>query len=122
MGRLHVVFQPHRYTRTRDCFVDYLESFNDADHLILTDIYPASEAPIEGVSTELLCQAMGHAHLEYIKGVDEIAGALLPQLSPGDVVVCMGAGSIGALAAKLVEALGMQPQAFDRLDLHAAML
>ncbi|NLF24755.1 MAG: UDP-N-acetylmuramate--L-alanine ligase [Deltaproteobacteria bacterium] len=109
MGRLHVVFQPHRYTRTRDCFVDYLESFSDADHLIVTDIYPASEAPIEGVSAEQLCRAMVHPHLEHIGKVDEVAAVLLPQLSPTDVVVCMGAGSIGTLAAKLLEALKAQP-------------
>jgi UDP-N-acetylmuramate--alanine ligase len=113
MRRLHVLFQPHRYTRTRDCFIDYLEAFDECDNLIMTEIYAASEEPIEGVSAQLLCQAMHHPSLRHVKELDRILPALLEQLSGGDVVICMGAGSIGGLAQKLVQTLSGAPAAVN---------
>lgn len=102
-GRLHVVFQPHRYTRTRDCFVDFLEAFAGCDHLLLTEIYPAGEEPIEGVSGSALFEALTHpADRSFVRGLDAVPAALLPLLQAGDVVLCLGAGSIGTLAEVLV--------------------
>ena len=102
-GRLHVVFQPHRYTRTRDCFVDFLGAFAECDNLILTEIYPASEEPIEGICGEKLFEALTHpSERRFIKSLDAVPAALLPRVEPGDVVLCLGAGSIGSLADALV--------------------
>ena len=104
-GRLHVVFQPHRYTRTRDCFADFITAFTGCDNLVMTSIYAASAAPIEGISGELLCEAVSHPHKRYVEKPDDVLPGMLKDVKSGDVLLCLGAGSIGALAARALEAL-----------------
>ena len=95
--RLVVAFQPHRYSRTRDLFSDFLEAFDDADTLVLTDIYPAGEERIEGVSAEALFQALkrrGHLDVHYVPAREQVAEELLGIVRPGDLVLTLGAGDI----------------------------
>lgn len=104
-GKLHVVFQPHRYSRTRDCFVEFLDAFEGADTVVLGDIYAAGEAPIEGVSAERLCEAMNHSAVSYVKLLDDCIDGLVKQAQPGDAILCLGAGSIGNLARRVSSAV-----------------
>jgi UDP-N-acetylmuramate--alanine ligase len=105
LRRLHVVFQPHRYTRTRDCFVMFLDAFGDCDRLTVTEIYAASEPPIEGITGEALAGAIAHPAARYIKDFDEVLASLVSEVAPGDVIVCLGAGSIGGFAERLASEL-----------------
>ena len=75
------------------------------DHLIVTDIYAASEEPIEGISSEKLVSALEHPDKEYIASLDDVIPRLMPTLNDGDFVVCLGAGSIGTLPEKIITAL-----------------
>ncbi len=101
-ARLHLIYQPHRYTRTRDCWQDYQKCFTGCDALYLLDIYPAGEEPIDGVSSLQLSQSIGpSAH--YIEDQEEMLSQLMQALRPGDVVLTMGAGDVWQLAHKLVE-------------------
>ncbi|MDA8124544.1 MAG: UDP-N-acetylmuramate--L-alanine ligase [Deltaproteobacteria bacterium] len=96
-GRMIVVFQPHRYTRTQALFQEFLTAFQDADQLIMTDIYPASEEPIPGVTAEALCEAIrraGHPSVLYCAGFEAIADHLTRIAQPTDVILTQGAGSI----------------------------
>ena len=95
--RLIVVFQPHRYTRTMLLFNDFLTAFYQADVLIITDIYPAGEEPIEGVDAYKLYSAMkdmGYKDVRYIADKDKIVDALEKIVVPGDMVITQGAGDI----------------------------
>jgi UDP-N-acetylmuramate--alanine ligase len=95
--RLVVLFQPHRYTRTRDCFEDFTHAFDRADLLFMTDIYPAGEAPIPGVSGAKLAEAIaaaGHSGVTFIERKDTLPDQVLPHLKPGDLVLTLGAGDI----------------------------
>lgn len=105
LGRLHVIFEPHRYSRTRDCFVEFLEAFVDCDRLILTEIYSAGEEALEGVSGRSLCDAIARPKPLFAPEYDAALALLLQEVRPGDVVVCMGAGSIGAFAHKAAAAI-----------------
>ncbi len=105
MRQLHVIFQPHRFSRTKDCFVQFLDAFREADSLTITEIYAAGEAPIEGVSAEKLLEAMSHPSKRLVKSPDDALAPVLDAVRPGDVVVCLGAGSIGALPEKMIEQL-----------------
>ena len=96
-GRLIVVFQPHRYTRTRALFREFLGAFGDADALILTDIYAASEREIEGVHASKLCEGIrsgGHRDVTYVSNFDAIVDRLLEIAKPGDVIITQGAGNV----------------------------
>lgn len=96
-GRLIVVFQPHRFTRTKALFNDFTQAFGDADLLILNDIYPASEEPIAGVNSQALCEAIrktGNLRVEYIAQVEGTIEFLLNTVRPKDTVITLGAGSI----------------------------
>ncbi|NPV05446.1 MAG: UDP-N-acetylmuramate--L-alanine ligase [Syntrophaceae bacterium] len=96
-GRLIVVFQPHRYTRTRALYKEFLTCFPDADELILTDIYPASEPPIEGVTSFNLfkgIEAVGHRSARYIPTTEGIVEHLREIARPGDVIITQGAGNV----------------------------
>ena len=96
-GRTIVVFQPHRYTRTQALFQEFLTSFTDADSLIVTDIYPASEEPILGVSAEVLCEAIrqaGHPDTVHFSSFDTIVEHLTKIARPKDVILTQGAGSV----------------------------
>jgi len=95
-GRLIVVFQPHRYTRTRALFDDFTRSFGDADILVLNDIYPASETPIPGINSAALWAAIkegGHPHVEYLSQTQSTVDFLLSHAQPGDMVMTLGAGN-----------------------------
>ena len=96
-GRLVVVFQPHRFTRTKALFDEFTRAFGDADVLVLNDIYPASEAPIPGINSAALWAAIkegGHAHVEYIGQPKPTVEFLKATARPGDTVITLGAGSV----------------------------
>ncbi len=96
-GRIIVVFQPHRYTRTQALFAEFLTAFTDADSLIVTDIYPAGEEPIPGVSAEALCGAIrraGHPDAVHFSSFDAIVEHLIKIARPTDVILTQGAGSV----------------------------
>ena len=96
-GRLIVVFQPHRYTRTRALYKEFLTCFPDADELVLMDIYPASETPIEGVTSFNLfkgIEAVGHRSVRHIPSADGIVSHLLEIARPGVVIITQGAGNV----------------------------
>lgn len=111
--RLVLAFQPHRYTRTRDCFEDFVKVIGQADAVLLAEVYAAGEAPIVAADGRSLARALRVAGKVEPVFVDEIADmprAILNNARDGDVVICMGAGSIGAVPAKVVE-LGNAPAA-----------
>jgi UDP-N-acetylmuramate--alanine ligase len=96
-GRVHVIFQPHRYTRTFHLMDEFGKAFHQADTLAVLDIYAASEKPIEGVTAEALVErirAFGHRHAEYVGTLDRGVEAVLGQARDGDVVITLGAGSV----------------------------
>jgi UDP-N-acetylmuramate--alanine ligase len=102
--RLVLAFQPHRYSRTRDCFQDFAQVLSRVDALVLADIYPAGEAPINGINSDALAQAVTLGSGSPIARNHQIAqlpGELLGLLQDGDVLVTMGAGSIGTVPALL---------------------
>ncbi len=105
---LTVVFQPHRYSRTRDLFDEFLISFEGADRLVLTEVYAAGEEALPGIGGEVLYQAIkrkGHLEVEFIPDKREIAGQLVPRLRAGDIVLTLGAGDIYRVGEEIVEAL-----------------
>jgi UDP-N-acetylmuramate--alanine ligase len=106
--RVLAVFQPHLFTRTRDFFQDFGQSFFDADLLVVTDIYPAREDPIPGVSGKLVADAarsLGHRQVVYIPKKGEVIDYLEKNVMEGDLVVTMGAGDIWTVGEKLIERL-----------------
>ncbi len=106
--RLVVAFQPHRYTRTARLMQTFGSSLRDADEIVLTDIYPAGEPPIQGVTIEGFADVVRHQSgrpVTLAKRLDEVVPALLSTVRPGDAIITLGAGSIGALPQRLVEAL-----------------
>jgi len=106
--RLVVAFQPHRFTRTRDLFADFLSAFDDAEKLYLTEIYPAGEERIEGVSGEALYQALrrrGHLDVEYRSTRGALGTAVLEALRAGDLLVVLGAGDITKVGEDIVQKL-----------------
>jgi UDP-N-acetylmuramate--alanine ligase len=107
--RLVLAFQPHRYTRTRDCFEDFVKVIGQADVALLAEVYAAGEAPIVAADGRSLARAVRVAGKVEPLFVDDIAAmpeAILDIARDGDVVMCMGAGSIGGVPAKVVEAGG----------------
>ncbi|MBP6363892.1 MAG: UDP-N-acetylmuramate--L-alanine ligase [Novosphingobium sp.] len=107
-GRVIAVVQPHRFTRLRDHMDDFQAAFNDADVVYAAPVYPAGEAPIEGVDSDALVEgikARGHRSAHTIAGADALALTLADSAQPGDMVVCLGAGDItkwaGGLADKI---------------------
>ena len=95
--RLVVLFQPHRYSRTRDLITEFTHAFDQADLLFMTDIYAAGEAPIPGVSGALLAdsiKAAGHPGVTFVEKKETLPDQVLPHLQPGDLVVTLGAGDI----------------------------
>ena len=104
-ARLIAVFQPHRYSRTKELFSEFLTAFGDADRLIISDIYPAGEEPIAGISGESLAAAVQHPAASYCADVFEAVPILLREVKAGDVIVTIGAGSVGQVAQRLAEEL-----------------
>lgn len=95
--RIVAVFQPHRYSRTQDLFDEFTSAFNDSDKLILTDIYPAGESKIKGVSGKKLYEAIkkhGHKDISYVSDLDKVGQYLVENTVDGDIVITLGAGNI----------------------------
>ncbi|HLA51339.1 MAG TPA: UDP-N-acetylmuramate--L-alanine ligase, partial [Thermodesulfobacteriota bacterium] len=108
-NRVVAVFQPHRYSRTKDLFQEFLSAFNDADTLVLTDIYPAGEGKIEGISSEALynsIKAYGHRDVVYIPDKKDIPDYLNKITKPGDIVITLGAGNIWQVSEEMVKTAG----------------
>lgn len=106
-GRVVVIFQPHRYSRTKLLFNEFARVLVDTDMLYIMDIYAASEDPIEGVSSELLCQSVidkGGKNVRYLNGEDMLS-TVLDDLKQNDIVLTLGAGNIWAFGEKIVEGL-----------------
>ncbi|HKV41353.1 MAG TPA: cyanophycin synthetase, partial [Blastocatellia bacterium] len=106
--RIVVLFQPHRYTRTRDLMLEFARSFYGADVLLVTDIYPASEEPIEGVTSQALVaelERFGHRQVEYAGPLPETAGRLSRVVRPGDLVLTLGAGNVSQVSDELLKLL-----------------
>ncbi len=102
--RLVLVFQPHRYTRTRDLFEDFTDVLADVDVLLLTEVYAAGEEVISGADGRSLCAAIrarGKVNPVFVKDVDEVAESLRAVIQDGDIVLTLGAGSIGRVAEEL---------------------
>jgi UDP-N-acetylmuramate--alanine ligase len=107
--RLVLAFQPHRYSRTRDCFEDFIKVLGQADAVLLSEVYAAGEAPIVAADGRSLARSVRLAGRIEPVFVDDIAAmpqAIVENARAGDVVLCMGAGSIGAVPAKVVELMG----------------
>jgi UDP-N-acetylmuramate--alanine ligase len=104
--RLVVVFQPHRYTRTRDLFEDFSQVLSEVDALVMSDVYPAGEAPISGADGRTLCRAIrarGQVDPVFVDRLADLPAILPGVLADGDVLLVLGAGDIGALAPALAE-------------------
>jgi UDP-N-acetylmuramate--alanine ligase len=103
--RIVLAFQPHRYTRTRDCFDDFVKVLGDADLVLLTEVYAAGETPIVAADGRSLARALrvaGRGDPVFVDDVGALAPAVRAQARDGDVVIAMGAGSIGAVPAQVV--------------------
>jgi UDP-N-acetylmuramate--alanine ligase len=112
--RIVVLFQPHRYTRTHDLMDEFARSFNNADTLFVTDIYAASEDPIEGVSADALTGAIkrfGHKDARYIGSLENAATTLRDHVQPGDLVITLGAGTVNRVSDQLLALLKGQSEA-----------
>ncbi len=107
--RLVVAFQPHRYTRTQRLMDAFGPALREADEVVLTDIYAANEDPIPGVTIDALAAAIRTGSgrpVRVAKRLDDVIPAILEIVRPGDAVITLGAGSIGSLPSRLIEALG----------------
>lgn len=117
-GKVIAVVQPHRYTRLQSLFEDFCSCFNDANTVVVVDVYPAGEEPIKGIDRAGLAKGLrtrGHRHVVDIPGEAELPPVLAETVEAGDVIVCLGAGSISAWAQNLPEALGrLMPNAIGR--------
>jgi UDP-N-acetylmuramate--alanine ligase len=109
--RLLVLFQPHRYTRTQFLWDDFCRAFNDADVLVITEIYAASEHPIEGITGERLAEAIsaaGHKNVVFTSTMQAGVEFMLREARPGDAILTIGAGSVGRVLDQLAMLLGTQ--------------
>ncbi len=104
-GRLIVLFQPHRFSRTQELFSEFVDAFSDADEVIVGDIYQASEEPIEGVTSKKLAEALNHQASSYVANLQDSLPGLRLNLKEGDTVITLGAGNVGEVAHLLGEQL-----------------
>jgi UDP-N-acetylmuramate--alanine ligase len=104
-GRLIVLFQPHRYTRTRDLLGDFFSAFRDADKVVLMDIYPAGEKPLPGIDSELLFKGIKNTHkdIRHIKDKDEILVYLGEELRDADTLLTLGAGDVWKIGEEFLK-------------------
>ncbi len=103
-GRVHAIVQPHRYTRLHSLFEDFCTCMNDADSVMVLDVYEAGEKPIDGISGETLAQGLtrhGHRDVRYVSDPKDLAHHIAQKAQSGDMVVCLGAGSITKMAYDL---------------------
>jgi UDP-N-acetylmuramate--alanine ligase len=111
-GRVIAVVQPHRYTRLQSLFEEFCTCFNDADTVVVADVYPAGETPIEGIDRDHFVEglrARGHREVIPLPKAADLAGLVRGLVRPGDLVVCLGAGNITQWAYALpgeLQALG----------------
>jgi UDP-N-acetylmuramate--alanine ligase len=106
--KVHVIFQPHRYTRTRDLMDEFTTAFDDADSLFVLDIYPASEQPIEGITGEVLAHRISVKSgkpVSYVSSFDDAVAAATSAAQSGDMILTLGAGSVSQLGPMLLEKL-----------------
>ena len=106
--RTVVIFQPHRFSRTKELLSEFALCFNNADVLFVTDIYAASEQPLEGITAEILTDNIkqyGHKNVQYVGEVEGAAEKVIPFLQEGDLVITLGAGSITRLSDEILEKL-----------------
>ncbi|PIS10685.1 MAG: UDP-N-acetylmuramate--L-alanine ligase [Bdellovibrio sp. CG10_big_fil_rev_8_21_14_0_10_47_8] len=103
--RLVVLFQPHRFSRTQSCWHDFTACFSQCDQLFLTDVYPAGEAPIEGIDSQRLAKEIKHEHCIYLPKGPEIAQQIFSELKSGDVFVTLGAGDGWKIGTQVLEML-----------------
>jgi UDP-N-acetylmuramate--alanine ligase len=104
--RIVLAFQPHRYTRTRDCFEDFVRVLSMADAVLLTDVYAAGEAPLVAADGRALTRAIrvaGKVEPLFVENVSDLPQAILDFVGAGDVVIVMGAGSISRVPAQIGE-------------------
>jgi UDP-N-acetylmuramate--alanine ligase len=116
--RVHVVFQPHRFTRTRDLLEQFGAAFNDADTVLVLDIYAASEPPLPGITAERVAQAIqlfgdGQGSASYMPSFDEAARQVSALAEPGDMVLTLGAGSVSQLGPMVLEHLKKKQSAIS---------
>jgi UDP-N-acetylmuramate--alanine ligase len=107
-GKVHVIFQPHRYTRTRDLMNEFTAAFGDADSLVVLDIYAASEKPIEGITGQVLAQRIREKSgksVEYASSFAEAVSAAAASAQDGDMILTLGAGSVSQLGPMILERL-----------------
>ncbi|NIF83415.1 UDP-N-acetylmuramate--L-alanine ligase [Comamonas sp. Tr-654] len=112
--RLVLAFQPHRYSRTRDCFEDFVKVIGSADSVLLAEVYAAGEAPIVAADGRSLARALrvaGKVEPVFVENIADMSASIAANAQAGDVLLCMGAGSIGAVPGKLVEMLQKQEPA-----------
>ena len=106
--KIHVIFQPHRYTRTRDLMDDFATAFEDADSLIVLDVYPASEQPIDGITSEALARRItdeGKRTAAYASSFADAAKSVCEAAAEGDMILTLGAGSVSQLGPMILEKL-----------------
>lgn len=103
--RLVVIFQPHRYSRTENCWHEFLKSFDHADAVLVTDIYAAGESAIDGITSERWAKELNHPHKAYLPKSAQITQKILTHLKPGDIFLTLGAGDIWKLGLSVLEDL-----------------
>lgn len=109
--RCIVVFQPHRYTRTKFLWDEFVHAFGEADEVVLTEIYAASEQPMEGISGAVLAERLtkvSRAPIHFVPAVQDVAAFLMPRLKPGDAVLTLGAGNVWTVGTELLRRLAAQ--------------
>jgi UDP-N-acetylmuramate--alanine ligase len=104
-GGVHVIFQPHRYTRTRDLMEEFVHAFDDATSVEVLDIYAASEEPIAGITAQALVEKIHCGDVEYAASTDEAIGRAIARAREGDAILTLGAGNVSGLAPVVVERL-----------------
>lgn len=103
--RIFIIFQPHRFTRTRDLYEDFVDVLSEVDGLLLLDVYPANEEPIEGADSRSLCRSIrirGQVEPIYVGDAKKLTDVLPNVISNGDIIITQGAGSVGAISKQLL--------------------
>ena len=104
-GRIVAIFQPHRYSRTQFLAANFAQALSQADEVVLLDVFPAGEAPIEGVSSQLIVDQIDPEKHAQVVNDDYLTSGFISTLQPGDLVLVLGAGSIWKQAPLIVKAL-----------------
>ena len=115
--RTLAIFQPHRFTRLRDLFDDFLDAFDAADVLYVADVYPAGEEPIPDVNSRRLYEALrarGHLDVRYLGDEADPAARVAADSAVGDLIVTLGAGDVYKIGESLLAVLGQEPRVYER--------